>query len=287
MSRTQRKILEHQSSSLVDDVLNMLRRMIRPIVRICLRQGVRFDTLSRIIEEEMVRASAYDPALRTPGHAQNVSRIAFQTGLSRVAVKKALEHIEANKALLDKERWSIESRVLLMWSEDPIFQDEEGHPKTLEIRGGPQSFQGLVQRIGKGTSYGPVLESLEAAGCVQREGNKISFVKPLFIPSSLLNKDRLKAAARASEFYNYYLSTIENNLVSDKEAWMYQQSMYTRYCPEDRIPEFMEFVREKLHEYMSDFEPGLKEFEELPVEKSIVGISMFAFTHDNAEDLPS
>ncbi len=275
-----------QDQTLVDGVLNMLRRMVRPIVRICLRQGVRFDTLSRIIEEEMVRASAYDPALRTPGHAQNVSRIAFQTGLSRIAVKKALEHIEANQALLDKERWSIESRVLLMWSEDPIFQDEEGRPKTLEIRGGPQSFQGLVQRIGKGTSYGPVLESLEAAGCVQREGNKVTFKSSVFVPSNISNKSRLEVANRAAQFYSYYLSTLDENLKSDGD-WAYQQSMYTRYCPREKVPEFLAMVRDKLDQYMDDFEPELKKFEELPIEKSLVGIGMFAFTDDNSEDTDS
>ena len=49
MSEARKQTTDQQPSSLVDGVLNMLRRMIRPIVRICLRQGVRFDTLTRII----------------------------------------------------------------------------------------------------------------------------------------------------------------------------------------------------------------------------------------------
>lgn len=279
------QVTHKQTNTLVESALYMVRKMMQPIIKICLKHGIRMETLTQIIQDEMVQASAFDPSLRTPGHAQNVSRISFQTGLSRVAVNQALSRIEQNDAGISTKDWAIEPRVLQMWAEDPIFQNKEGKPTPLEIRGGPHSFQGLVQRVGKGTSYGPVLESLEAAGCVTREKNQISFIDRKFIPSAISDEEKLTVVARASEIYSYFLQTLEHNLDKNQGDGKYQQSVYTRYCPEDRIPEFLEEVRVKLDSYLEDVTSTIEDFEEKPVKKSLVGVSMFAFTHNNAENL--
>ena len=110
-------------------LLSAFRVMLRPLVRILLRNGISYAEFSEIVKAVYVEVAVTD--FKVEGKRGTKSRIAVITGLTRKEVSRVIENAKNDK---DDAKGNLNrvARVLAGWHTDPDFLGPYGMP--LEIR---------------------------------------------------------------------------------------------------------------------------------------------------------
>ena len=123
-------------------LLGALRRLLVPLARLMLQNGIGVGDVQHLVKIAFVQAA------RDKGGdsgTPSASRIAMLTGLRRADIKPLLAESETAVPEPERNRHRGE-RVLAAWWTDPEFQDEHGRPAILPLRGERSSFAALVRR---------------------------------------------------------------------------------------------------------------------------------------------
>ena len=145
-----------QQSNAAEKLHAPLARLLRPLVRLCIRSGMTFPALAQLLRELFVNVAEHDFALE--GKEQTDSRVSLLTGIHRKEVARlrgagAPVH-EAPAAL------SRTSAIIARWLAAPEFTDAKGEPLPLPrtAEGEAPSFEQLVQSITKDVRPRAVLD---------------------------------------------------------------------------------------------------------------------------------
>jgi hypothetical protein len=145
-----------QQSNAAEKLHAPLARLLRPLVRLCIRSGMTFPALAQLLRELFVNVAEHDFALE--GKEQTDSRVSLLTGIHRKEVARlrgagAPVH-EAPAAL------SRTSAIIARWLAAPEFTDAKGEPLPLPrtAEGDAPSFEQLVQSITKDVRPRAVLD---------------------------------------------------------------------------------------------------------------------------------
>jgi len=97
------------------EIFSAVRRLLRPLVRILLRNGVAYGALAELIRKVYVDVAyeEFSPA----GKKQTVSRVSGLTGLTRKEVKRLAE-MEETDSVSGQERYNRAVRVIGGWMKD-------------------------------------------------------------------------------------------------------------------------------------------------------------------------
>ncbi len=141
-----------------------LRRILRPLVRAMIAQGVTAPALYRVIKDTYVHVAAEDLQ-----EAATDSRISIVTGVHRRDVKAfRAEDAEVDQTLARKV--STLATVIGRWLTDPDFTDASGSPKPLpRLSMTDPSFEDLAQRISRDIRPRTVLDELLRQGVVTHD----------------------------------------------------------------------------------------------------------------------
>lgn len=142
-------------------LLVALRRVLRPLVRLLLANGITQPALARVLKSLYVEVAERDFSL--PGERASDSRVSLLTGVHR----KDVRALRAAPPATDEvpESVSIGSQIVTRWCSDPRFL-RDGHPATLPRRG-PDSFEALVESVArKDLKARVVLDELARLGVV-------------------------------------------------------------------------------------------------------------------------
>lgn len=146
------------SRSARDALLAALRRIVRPLLRICFRAGVSMAEIRAVLDRAAVQeAEAY---LLEGEQKPSYSAISIITGIHRRLVASLLRtNIEdgpppATSALHRAVR------VLNGWHVDQTFTSKLGTPAELDVRGGAKSFEALAHKYAGGIYHGTILDRL-------------------------------------------------------------------------------------------------------------------------------
>src|SRR5659263_422661 len=119
-----------------------VKSLLRPLVRLLLRNGIRYRTFSDIAKRVYVEVATEEFCI--PGRKQSKSRVSILTGLSR----KEVLRVRRLPALDDQgagARYNRAARVVAGWVRDPRFDDGSGNPAELPFEEGSSSFRELVK----------------------------------------------------------------------------------------------------------------------------------------------
>lgn len=157
-----------------------LRRLLRPLVRIMLRQGISFGEFSEIAKRAYMEI-AWDEF--TPDGARpSDSRVAIMTGLTRKEVKRLRETREDGKEL-STSQMNRATRVLSGWYRDPDFCDERGAPRLLSMSEDELGFPALVRRYSGDMPPRAMLEELVRVKAVDAsDTQRIRVLSRSFVP---------------------------------------------------------------------------------------------------------
>lgn len=149
----------------VQDHLRLaLRRLLKPLVRLLISQGMSHAELSEAAKDAYV-----EMAMRYEGGGKKVnqSRIAILTGLTRKEVKNVIDRAIESKTSTPKA--SRPSRVLTGWFNDPDYTGPYGIPIELSYdvqKTGEPSFVQLVKTYSGDMAPRQMLHELRRSGSV-------------------------------------------------------------------------------------------------------------------------
>lgn len=210
------------NKSLCTAVLSIMR----PLVRIMLRNGVAYGTLAGLVRQVYVDVAynEYAPA----GRKQTVSRVSALTGLTRKEVKRLLE-LDAVPENEGQARYSRGVRVVSGWMNDRLFLDSKGKPARLPIDGARKSFTALVKKYSGDITMRAMLTMLEEGGSVRVTGDNVRLVRRAYVPG----RDAIGKIAILGSDVSELISTIDHNLVADdKDLWFQRKVSYDNIAPE-------------------------------------------------------
>lgn len=159
-----------------------LARLLRPMVRLCIRGGLTFPALAQLLRELFVNVAEHDFVL--DGKEQTDSRVSLLTGIHRKEVARlrgAGAPVNETPATLSRA-----SAIIAHWLAAPEFTDAKGDPLPLPrtARSGAPSFESLVASITKDVRPRAVLDEWLDRELVTINGDEeIVLVDTAFVPS--------------------------------------------------------------------------------------------------------
>lgn len=125
-----------------------LRRVLRPLIRLLLSHGVRFQTFCDLVKSTYIQVA--EEEFRLDSKAQTDSRISLLTGVHRRDVKRLRSESLAVSSL--SLQASMSAQLLAIWSGRTEYLDSQGVPlplPRLASKGGEHSFEALVRSVSK------------------------------------------------------------------------------------------------------------------------------------------
>jgi len=152
-------------------LLGALRRVLRPLVRLLIAQGITYPALSTLLKSIYVESAEED--FRIEGKAQTDSRISLLTGVHRKDVRRLGD--DAQRALEAMPTTvSLGAQLVARWTGDRRYLDGRGKPLALPRLardGGDASFEALVTGVSKDIRSRAVLDEWLRLGVVHLDSD--------------------------------------------------------------------------------------------------------------------
>ena len=243
-------------------LLYALRRVLRPIIQILIRAGIRFDEFS-----ELVRGVYIESAIRDGIEHAGIptrERIALATGVTRQQVDHYVEN-EGDLPVAAPTLARVAVEVLHRWHTDSHYLGPYGVPLELEFEGEhAPTFRSLVANVDRNVSAGLVLDELLRAGSVIYSGEAhFRTISRAFVASEAMSPEQ-------TEHFGYSLSrlakTLEHNFNpanSDKRLERFVAA--DRGLPQELLPKFESFVRNRADLFLNDLDNWLAPYSDAQV----------------------
>jgi hypothetical protein len=268
-------------------LLYALRRVLRPIVRILIRAGIRFDEFA-----ELARGVYVESAIRDGlDHASNLTRarISVVTGVTRQQVNYYIDHDGALPSA-SPTLAGVLVEVLQKWHTDPLYVGPYGIPLELEFEvSSGRSFRGLVSMVDAKASAGIVLEELLRVGSVTYSGEKhFRAVSRYFMMPEPMSPQQV-------EYFGNTLTrlakTLEFNMSPrNSEKRLERFVVADRGLPEEVIPEFERYARDRTSEFLLDLDNWLTPYSSSddtdPSPRVATGLNVFLYVDAPSDERP-
>ncbi|RMH21767.1 MAG: hypothetical protein D6698_02200 [Gammaproteobacteria bacterium] len=219
-----------------------LRRMLRPLVRLLIRQGVAYPAMVETLRETYVEVASEDPRLQLPGKRQTDSRVSLLTGVHRKEVKRIRETLQT--APDEPEiRSSVSAQMMALWLGHADFQDEQGQPRPLG-RSPEQSpsFYDLVYAVSMDKHPRSILDEWLHQHLVHvDEDGWVHLDQAGFVARGAM-QDKLFFAGRN---IGEHLETVTHNLETDEDP-RFDRAVYYHHLSEDSVAELRKMAEDGL-----------------------------------------
>ena len=225
------------SETLQQTLARAVRTLLRPLVRILLRNGVPHATLVEFAKQAYVDVAARE--FEVPGRKPSISRISVLTGLTRKEVSRLLKAGDEPGAPV--ERYHRATRVLTAWAREPDFRDGSGRPALLELDG-EGGFADLVRRHGGDVPQRAMLDELLRVGAVERaRDGRLRLRNRAYVPSGG-EADKL---AILGEDVGDLITTIDHNLTHPPEEAFFQRKVAYDNLVGEALPGLRDLARRR------------------------------------------
>jgi hypothetical protein len=267
-------------------LLSAYRKLMQPLVRILVRNGVSYSELSEILKNVFVEVAERDFML--PGRKTSQSRIAILTGLTRKEVAKQKRILDSGEALNVVTSLNRVIRVLVGWHTDPDYTGPYGMPLELpfEAADGP-SFSGLVRRHSGDMAARAMLDELLRVRAVEQlPTGAFKVLMRAYIPESL-HPDSLQ---RFGEVVRDFIATVAHNMEKRRPGRFERIVFADDGLREELMPAFDTLLRAKGHTLLVELDNWISAQELTPTAKDKgskrihTGVGIYHFvSEDQAE----
>ena len=227
-------------------------RILRPLIRILLRNGVSYGTFADIAKNQFVEVARKEFAIE--GRKQTISRLAVVTGLTRKEVHRTLRQSRPDDRS-STDRYNRAARVIAGWRRDKDFLSPRGSPLALPVSGPGNTFQELVRRYSGDIPHRAVLDELAAEGTVRVSDNdQARLIERAYVPKA---DESMKLHILGVDTA-YLIDAIGHNLRMGDAPPKFQRKVLYDNLPDDVLPEFRRLSRnysqkllEKLDSWLS------------------------------------
>ena len=152
------------SKSRSDLALSASLRLLSPLVKMLLHEGVTYPHFAQALKQVFLEAAAR--IIEERDGRPNDSNISVLSGVHRKDVR---EWRTAGKPHPPAKTLSVAMQVFTRWASDPAYRDEKGEPRLLERGGASGSFEELAASVSNDVHPRTVLEELLRLGIVAAE----------------------------------------------------------------------------------------------------------------------
>lgn len=263
-----------------------LRRVLHPLVRVLLRNGVDCGSVEEEIRRAFVAAAMTD--LVPEGRKPTISRAATITGLSRKEVARLWHGDEGGESEPDMGQ-NRAATVVAGWVRDPDFQDGRGEPRPLSLEDSAGGFPALVKRYSGDMPFRAVLDELVRVGAVeQMSDGRARLLARSYVPAT---DDAAKIDILGTDVA-YLIDTIAWNLDHSGPSARYQRKVLYDDLPAEFAEQFRRFAAERCQSLLEEFDRELSKGDrglnpEVPGSgRKAAGIGMFYFEEDLSDKPP-
>ena len=213
-------------------IYSAIVRILRPLIRILLRNGISYGTFADFSKWLYVDIAAKEFAIK--GRKQSVSRISVITGLSRKEVQR-VRKLPRPDDRQSAEQYNRAARVISGWRRDPKFLDKRGRPAVLPISGKEPNFDQLVKQYSGDLPFRAILDELISVGAVERkEGKRVRLLTRSYVPEK---DDAMKIHILGTDA-GLLISTIGHNLQELDMDPFYQRKVAYDNLPSEILSKF-------------------------------------------------
>jgi hypothetical protein len=258
-------------------------RLMKPLVRILLRNGVAYGEFAEVIKHVYVDVSA--SAINEGGGVPSESKVAIKTGLSRAEVARLLSRSNADGDGLEGQTNRV-GWLLTLWHQDT---GPYGIPLELPFddKPGKRSFCELVRRSGaQDVSPNELLEELLRVGAaVQLPNGLIRVLARSYLPS----QTDPAALEFMSVAFTDLASTLARNLEFEDRPKFFERRVWTPYgIAEKDVAAFEQIVNEQGQHFLETLDDWLtaRETEARKSHDEVVrvGVATYMFQREREQE---
>lgn len=172
------------SESRADLTLSAALRMLAPLVRLLLREGVTYPRFSNALKKAFLEVAP--GVLEDSSTKINDSSVSTLTGIHRKDVR---EWRSAGRPRPQTKTFGAVMDVFTRWANDPAYCDRQGRPLVLDRTGGPGTFEALATSVSNDVHPHTLLQELVRLGVARRVkaeldsvDDKVSLCVDAFVP---------------------------------------------------------------------------------------------------------
>jgi Family of unknown function (DUF6502) len=273
------------SSEMRGRMLFALRRLLRPIARLLIGAGIRFEEFAELARgvyvENAIRQETDHPLPPTR------ERIAMITGLTGRQIDHYIDS-EGALPMADPTLAALLVEVLQKWHTIPPYAGPYGIPLELQFDAPvDRSFRSLVALVDPTADARLALQELLRTGAAAPSGDTHFRA----VSRSLTMPD--PTSPQLIEHFGMTLSrlagTLEHNMSPDPEKRLERCVMADRGLAVDLVPEFEAYVRGRAADFVIDLDNWLAPYavdESRPAERIDTGVNVFLYAEPPLIDEP-
>lgn len=268
-------------------LIHAFRKVLRPLVKILIRSGVRFDEFAEVIKGVYIESAIRDGIGRDGPLTR--SRVALVTGITRSDVDRFVDN-ESLLAPPPPTHATTLTEVLHLWNTDPRYLGPFGVPLEIDFDTTPgRCFTELVRRVDEKADAALILEELQRSGVVVPSGERYykvlsrTYVMPE--PMSPVMLEHL------GNTLTNLAETLEYNMSEDPDApKRLERSVFADNGLEaSTLPAFEKFARARVQQLISDLDDWLARFGRIledDAPRVTTGISIFHYVKPIIQNQP-
>lgn len=261
-------------------------RLLRPLIRILLRNGVTYGAFADLAKWVFVDVAGKEFPL--PGRKQTASRISVITGLTRKEVSR-VQQIDTPDDSAVSHQYNRAARVISGWTHDPRFSDGKGESLVLSFEGGNPSFSELVKQYSGDMPARAVLDELVRIGAVEQQADgMVRLIVRAYVP---LGDEVGKLNILGTDVY-HLITTIDHNLQNAGADPRFQRKVAYDNLPAEVLPQLRELSAGKSQALLEELNRLIREHDRdanPEIEgtgRKRVGVGIYYFEEDVQEDGP-
>jgi hypothetical protein len=160
-------------------LLNAVLAVMRPLVRLLVRQGVTYTVLIAALKRLFLDAAHAE--LKAAGKPATDSAVSLLSGVHRRDVRN-LTRLAQSAPQPARKPVSAASQVIGLWMSDPRFLDSRENPAKLARSGGDASFDALAASVSNDVRPRALLDELMRLGVVRESDDTVELLTEGFVP---------------------------------------------------------------------------------------------------------
>jgi Family of unknown function (DUF6502) len=277
------------SQSVKHNLLAAFRHLLRPLVRIAIRNGVEFSDFAGVLQDAYVSVATSE--LRASGRDISADAVSVMTGIESADVQEVLRSPDVLKLGDAEQRINAAARVLVGWHTDRDYIGPYGLVRDLAFsQADVQSKKDVSGFVELAKQYCPavppkvLLDELIRTGCVQDLGN--GFYRALtrsYVPEQL----SAESIRRFAQVVHNVTETLEVNLRrSVRGTGRVERTIFADYgLPREDLAAFDKFVRERGQLFADDIDNWLSDRSQEGRQDTIqTGIGFYHYVVNNEDE---
>ena len=210
-----------------DSLMQAVRRLLRPLVRLLIAHGVTFPALSALLKELYV--SVAEAEFPVPDKKQTDSRIHVLTGVHRKDVRRL--RAQTNAAAGPPATVSLGAGLVALWAGAERFVDISGKPRPLPRHrraAGAPSFDDLVESLSRDVRPRAVLDEWLRLGIVSIDDDDMVWLNTqAFVPEKGFDEKAYYLGRNICD----HLAAGAHNLLGEGPPFLDRSVYYDRLSP--------------------------------------------------------